>query len=63
MNSITVVQLCCIFFFNFICLFLAALGLCCCVWVFSSCIERGYALAAVCRLLIAAAPLAVELRP
>ena len=28
-------------FLKFIYLFLAALGLCCCVWAFSSCIERG----------------------
>ena len=26
----------------FIYLFLAALGLCCCIWAFSSCVERGY---------------------
>ena len=28
----------------FIYLFLAALGLCCCAWAFSSCGERGYSL-------------------
>ena len=30
----------------------AALGLCCCAWVFSSCSEPGSSLVAVCRLLI-----------
>ena len=25
----------------FVCLFMAALGLCCCVWAFSSCGEQG----------------------
>ena len=29
-------------FFFFLYLFLAALGLCCCTWAFSSCSERGY---------------------
>ena len=30
-----------LFSFKFIYLFMAALGLCCCAWVFSSCGERG----------------------
>ena len=36
-------------------LFLAALGLCCCVQAFSSCGERGLLFIAVCGLLIAVA--------
>ena len=35
-------------FYLFIYLFLAALGLRCCVWAFSSCSERGPLFAAVC---------------
>ena len=38
-------------------LFLAALGLCCCARVFSSCGERGLLFVAVRGLLIAVAPL------
>ena len=34
-------------------LFFAALGLCCCVWAFSSCSEWGLLFVAVCGLLIA----------
>ena len=34
-------------------LFMATLGLCCCVQAFSSCRERGYPLVEVSRLLIA----------
>ena len=54
-----------IFFLNinlfiFIYLFLAALGLCCCVQVFSSCSERGLLFIAVRRLLIAVASLVAE---
>ena len=51
------------FFFKFISLiylFLAALGLCCCPWAFSSCGERGLHFVAVCRLLIAVASLVAE---
>ena len=48
------------FFFFLIYLFLAALGLCCCVWAFSSCGERGLLFVAVCGLLIAVASLAAE---
>ena len=35
--------------------FLAAFGLRCCVWAFSSCRERGLLFVAVCRLLIVVA--------
>ena len=50
----------CFCFFNkfiylFIYLFLAALGLCCCTWAFSSCGERGLLFVAVCGLLVAVA--------
>ena len=51
------------FFFKFtlfIYLFLAALGLCCCVRAFSSCGERGLLFVAVRGLLIAVASLVVE---
>ena len=44
----------------FIYLFLAALGLCCCAWAFSSCSERGLLFVAVRRLLIAVAFLVAE---
>ena len=44
----------------FIYLFLAALGLCCCVWAFSSCGERGLFFVAVHGLLIAVASLVAE---
>ena len=43
----------------FIYLFLAALGLCCCTWAFSSCGERGLLFVAVRRLLIEVASLVV----
>ena len=42
--------------------FLAALGLCCCPWPFSSCSERGLLFVAVRGLLIAVASLIVEHR-
>ena len=42
----------CLFFNLFIYLFLAALGLCCCVRTFSSCGERGLLFVVVCGLLI-----------
>ena len=42
-------------FFKFIYLFLAALGLRCCAWAFSSCGERGLLFVVVCGLLIAVA--------
>ena len=44
----------------FIYLFLAALGLCCCVWALSSGVERGLLFIAVHGLLIAVASLVVE---
>ena len=44
-----------VFFF-----FLAALGLHCCAWAFSSCGERGLLFFAVCGLLIAVDSLVVE---
>ena len=51
------------FFFKinlFIYLFMAALGLCCCVWAFSSCGARGLLFIAVRGLLIAVVSLVVE---
>ena len=48
------------FFFFLSYLFLAALGLCCCVRAFSSCGEQGLLLVAVRGLLIAVASLVVE---
>ena len=50
------------FFCLFICLFLAVLGLCCCVQAFCSCSKWGLLLAVVCGLLIVAVPLAEEHR-
>ena len=47
-------------FIYFIYLFLAALGLCCCAWAFSSCGEQGLLFVAVRRLLIAVASLVAE---
>ena len=46
----------------FIYLFMAALGLCCCVRAFSSCSERGLLVVAVHGLLIVVASLVVEHR-
>ena len=43
-------------------LFLAVLGLCCYVWAFSSCGERGLLFIVVRGLLIAVAPLVAEHR-
>ena len=48
--------------FYFIYLFLAALGLCCCMGAFSSCGERGLLFVAVRRFLIAVASLVAEHR-
>ena len=48
------------FFLFLIYLFLAVLGLCCCVWAFFSCGEQGPLFVAVRRLLIAVASLVVE---
>ena len=48
-----------IYLFNLF-LFLAMLGLRCCVWTFSSCGERGLLFVAVCGLLIAVASFVVE---
>ena len=47
-------------FIYFIYLFLAALGLRCCTWAFSSCGERGLLFVAVRGLLIAVASLVAE---
>ena len=47
---------------SFIYLFMAALGLCCCAWTFSSCGERGLLFVAVRGLLIAVASLVAEHR-
>ena len=44
----------------FIYLFLAALGLCCCAWAFSSCGERGLLFVAVHGFLIAVTSLVAE---
>ena len=46
--------------FSFIYLFMAALGLHCCAWAFSSCGEQGLLFIAVHGLLIAAASLVAE---
>ena len=48
------------FLIYLISLFLAALGLCCCMRAFSSCGERGLLFVVVCGLLIAVASLAAE---
>ena len=49
------------FFINlFIYLFLAAFGLHCCMWAFSSCGEWGLLFVAVCGLLVAVASLVEE---
>ena len=40
--------------------FMAALGLRCCMWIFSSCSEWGLLFIVVCGLLIAVASLVVE---
>ena len=47
-------------FILFIYLFLAALGLCCCAWAFSSCVELGLRFVVVHGLLIVVASLAAE---
>ena len=49
----------CSFIYLFVC-FLAALGLRCCVWAFSSCGEWGLLLVVVRGLLIAVASLVAE---
>ena len=49
-----------LFFSRFIYLFLAALGLCCCMQAFSSCGEWGLLFLAVRGLLIAVASLVAE---
>ena len=50
------------YFFIFILyiLFLAALGLCTCVWAFSSCSEQGLLFVVVCRLLVVVDSLVAE---
>ena len=48
------------FFLNFIYLFLAVLGLCCCTRAFSSCGEQGLLFVVVSGLLIAVASLVAE---
>ena len=47
-------------FLKFIYLFIAALGLCCCTWAFSSCGEQGLLFVAVRGLLIVVASLVAE---
>ena len=37
---------------------MAVLGLCCCMWAFSSCGKWGLLFAAVCRLIAVASPVA-----
>ena len=49
-------------FLKFIYLFLAALGLHCCTWAFSSCGEQGLLFVVVRRLLIVVASLVAEHR-
>ena len=49
-----------LFIYLFICVFLAALGLRCCVRAFSSCGEQGLLFVAVHRLLIVVASLVAE---
>ena len=49
-----------LFLINLFILFLAALGLRCCAWAFSSCGERGLLFVVVHRLLIAVASLVAE---
>ena len=59
------VVLCLVFSFfknKFIYLFLAVLGLRCCMWAFSSCGEQGLLFVVVCGLLIAVASLVAEHR-
>ena len=48
------------FLINYLFSFLAALGLCCCAWAFSSHGEQGLLFVAVCGLLIAVASLVAE---
>ena len=63
--KMALVVLSCLSFFKkklFIYLFLAALGLRCCAWAFSSCGEWGLLLVAVCGLLLAVASFVVEHR-
>ena len=50
------------FFLIYLFLFLAALGLCCCAWAFSSCGEQGLLFVVVHGLLIAVASLVAEHR-
>ena len=50
------------FFFSFLISFLAAVGLHCCAWAFSSCGERGLFFFMVCRLLIIMPSLVAEHR-
>ena len=49
-----------LFIHSFIHSFMAALGLCCCTWAFSSCGERGLLFVAVRGLLIVVASLVAE---
>ena len=49
-----------LFFFNFVCVFLAVLGLCCCMWAFSNCSRQDHSLVVVCGLLIVVASLGAE---
>ena len=52
-----------VYIFSLINLFLAALGLCCCLGAFSGCSERGLLSVAVNGLLTAGSSLVAELRP
>ena len=49
-----------IYLFNLFKKFLAVLGLCCCMWTFSSCGKQGLLFVAVHRFLIAVASLVAE---
>ena len=59
MNVLNTSEMYTLFIFN---LFLAVLGLCCCMQAFSSCIERGLLFVVVHGLLTAVASLVVEHR-
>ena len=62
-GSVSVFFVCFVFFFfKLINLFLAALGLRCGVWAFSSCGDQGLLFVAVCGLLIAVPSLVAEHR-
>ena len=58
--EIQLLKFCVFFCFSFFFSFLAALGLRCCVWAFSSCSEQGLLFVAVHGLLIAVPSLVAE---